>query len=70
MVGGKADAADVADAAESVAWVERKRNPGLPFTNPKRDLQNQQGRSSFQQGDVKRWLMANGHFHERRHQRL
>jgi hypothetical protein len=53
----------------SVAWVERKRNPGLT-DNPKPDLQNQQGRGSFQQGDVKRWLVPNRHFHERQRQRV
>jgi hypothetical protein len=66
MVGEEADAAD---AAASVAWVERKRNPGLPFTNPKPDLRNQQERSSFQQDDVKSWLVPNWHCHERQRQR-
>jgi hypothetical protein len=50
--------------------LSKSQTQGLPFTNPKPDLKNQQGRNSYQQGDVKRWLVPNGHYHERQRQRL
>lgn len=40
------------------------------LANPKLHLQDQQGRSSFQQNDMKRLSMENGNFHERQRQRL
>jgi hypothetical protein len=44
--------------------VERKRNPGLTVHKSQLDHKNQQERSAFQKGDIRKWLVPNELVHK------